>query len=123
MVGWQWIAPGRPFMDQVMEAANGLSLLNLVIQGGSFALIAFAIVYLLPRGATKLLEAHREAVTTFHDAMTAFRTSQDAVIKAFRDEVEAVRTRADLRAEKIADGLGKQTESLNGLREILSKLL
>ncbi len=122
-MGWQWIAPGRPLMGKVMETPSSLGLLNLVIQGGSFALIAFAIVYLLPRGATKLLDAHREAVTAFQEAMTAFRSSQDAVIKAFRDEVEAVRTRADHRAEKIADGLARQTESLNGLREILTKRL
>jgi hypothetical protein len=122
-VGWQWIAPGRPLVDYAMETPSSLGLLNLVIQGGSFALIAFAIVYLLPRGATKLLEAHREAVTTFQEAMAGFRSSQDAVIKAFRDEVEAVRTRADQRAEKIAEGLARQTESLNGLREVLAKKL
>jgi hypothetical protein len=108
-------------MDETMETPNSLSLLNLVIQGGSFALIAFAIVYLLPRGATKLLDAHREAVTGFHDAMQAFRASQDAIIKAFREEVESVRTRADARADKIVEGLAKQAESLNGLREALVK--
>ena len=108
-------------MDEMMDTTNNLSVLNLVIQGGSFALIAFAIVYLLPRGATKLLDAHHEAVTTFHDAMEAFRTSQDAVIKAFREEVESVRLRADARADKIAESLARQAESLNGLREVLTR--
>ncbi len=104
-----------------MEPPNNLSLLNLIIQSGSFALIAFAIVYLLPRGAAKLLEAHREAVNTFHVAMQAFHTSQEIVVKAFREEVETVRTRADARADKIAEGLARQAESLNGLREVLTK--
>jgi len=100
-----------------METTNNLSLLNLVIQGGSFALIAFAIVYLLPRGATKLLEAHHEAVTTFHDAVQAFHTGQDKVIQAFREEVEAVRTRADARADKIVESLarlGRQSDRMTG---------
>jgi methionine-rich copper-binding protein CopC len=73
-----------------------LSVLNLLVQGGSFAVLVFLVVWVLPQLGAKLFAAHEAE-------MARFTTALERIQQSFRDEVELVRQRADVRSQQMVD--------------------
>lgn len=89
------------------------NLVQLIIQGGSFGLLAYGIIFLAPKGLRMLFEAHTKTVDAFHESIRASQVTTDKVIAEFRMEVDAVRQRADARSERMINALRQELRQLH----------
>lgn len=102
------------------------SVLNVVVQGGSFALLAWVFIYWLPKAverANSEVARNRESVEKLVDRFVVEREndrqSRHAMNTTFAETLAKVLTENKFMAERIETAIVRQTDKLEGKMDLI----
>jgi hypothetical protein len=115
---------------QVETAPNVMNWVQILTNLGSFAVIVFGLVVFLPRAFEHALTSYKEVVKTHAEVQDSlskiFRETIHNMGMTFKEELEAVRQRADARAdrmsERLSGSIAQNTEAVNKNTDALMAL-
>lgn len=97
-----------------MEAAAGLSLMSLIIQGGSFALLTYLLVWGLPSAYKRLADdaavERARASETLRDERKEFSSTIRELTTTFKEEARAERVSCEKHFTTLSESISRSQE-------------